>query len=115
VDNVVFVGSPGVGVDTADELGVPTDRVWAGAAKNDPVPDISPTHGNDPTESDFKGNTFYVEPGKEMLTDGATPAHSQYWEGKSLESVVSIALGGEGQAPPREKPNYHFEWSRGHG
>ncbi|MFB9663015.1 alpha/beta hydrolase [Glycomyces mayteni] len=29
VDDMVFVGSPGVGVDSAADLGIPPDRVWA--------------------------------------------------------------------------------------
>lgn len=37
VDDIVFVGSPGVGVDSADELGVGRDHVFVGAAANDVV------------------------------------------------------------------------------
>ncbi|MFE3373396.1 alpha/beta hydrolase [Streptomyces sp. NPDC059173] len=37
VDEIVFVGSPGVGVDSADELGVGRDHVFVGAAANDVV------------------------------------------------------------------------------
>ncbi len=37
VDDIVFVGSPGVGVDSADELGVGRDHVFVGAATNDVV------------------------------------------------------------------------------
>ncbi|MHA6801200.1 alpha/beta hydrolase [Bounagaea algeriensis] len=50
-DSIVFLGSPGVGVDTAHPLDVPADHVWAGKAGNDPIdstPD-SPAHAN-PTE-----------------------------------------------------------------
>jgi alpha/beta hydrolase family protein len=41
--DLVFVGSPGVGVDKADQLGVPADHVFAGQAGGDPVPDLPPT------------------------------------------------------------------------
>ena len=34
-DSVVFVGSPGVGVDAAADLRVPADQVWASTARND--------------------------------------------------------------------------------
>ncbi|MFJ6808904.1 alpha/beta hydrolase [Streptomyces anulatus] len=37
VDDIVFVGSPGVGADSADELGVGRDHVFVGAAANDVV------------------------------------------------------------------------------
>ncbi|MEW2179788.1 alpha/beta hydrolase [Streptomyces sp. NPDC005406] len=37
VDDIVLVGSPGVGVDRADELGVGKDHVFVGAAENDVV------------------------------------------------------------------------------
>ncbi|GAB3236679.1 hypothetical protein GCM10027447_35180 [Glycomyces halotolerans] len=34
-DNMIFVGSPGVGVDEAAELGIDPDRVWAGRNDED--------------------------------------------------------------------------------
>lgn len=37
VDDIVFVGSPGVGADSADDLGVGRDHVFVGAAANDVV------------------------------------------------------------------------------
>ncbi|MBQ0828647.1 alpha/beta hydrolase [Streptomyces tagetis] len=37
VDDVILVGSPGVGVDKAEELGVGKNHVWVGAAENDIV------------------------------------------------------------------------------
>ena len=37
VDDIVFVGSPGVGVDSADDLGVGREHVFVGAAANDVV------------------------------------------------------------------------------
>ncbi|MFD4130330.1 alpha/beta hydrolase [Streptomyces globisporus] len=37
VDEIVFVGSPGVGVDSADDLGVGRGHVFVGAAANDVV------------------------------------------------------------------------------
>ncbi len=41
-DDLVFVGSPGVGVNNAADLGVSSSHVFAGAAANDPVPDLPP-------------------------------------------------------------------------
>ncbi|MEE1791301.1 alpha/beta hydrolase [Streptomyces sp. BE308] len=40
VSDIVLVGSPGVGVDSADELGVGRDHVFVGAAKNDIVTEL---------------------------------------------------------------------------
>jgi hypothetical protein len=37
VDDVILVGSPGVGVDKASDLGVGKDHVWVGSADNDVV------------------------------------------------------------------------------
>ncbi|MFE9817804.1 alpha/beta hydrolase [Streptomyces sp. NPDC005773] len=37
VDDIVLVGSPGVGVDSAEELGVGKEHVFVGAAENDVV------------------------------------------------------------------------------
>ncbi|WP_406285698.1 alpha/beta hydrolase [Streptomyces sp. NBC_00209] len=37
VDDVVLVGSPGTGAQSADELGVGREHVFVGAAENDPV------------------------------------------------------------------------------
>ncbi|MEU0149041.1 alpha/beta hydrolase [Streptomyces sp. NPDC006288] len=37
VDDIVFVGSPGVGVDRAEDLGVGNGHVFVGAAENDAV------------------------------------------------------------------------------
>ncbi|WP_329385733.1 alpha/beta hydrolase [Streptomyces sp. NBC_01716] len=37
VDDIVLVGSPGTGADSADELGVGRGHVYVGAAENDPV------------------------------------------------------------------------------
>ncbi|MFD9425171.1 alpha/beta hydrolase [Streptomyces sp. NPDC060054] len=40
VSDIVLVGSPGAGVDSADELGVGRDHVFVGAAKNDIVTEL---------------------------------------------------------------------------
>ncbi|MET8249632.1 alpha/beta hydrolase [Streptomyces sp. NPDC005202] len=37
VDDIVLVGSPGVGVDKASDLGVGKEHVWVGSAENDVV------------------------------------------------------------------------------
>jgi pimeloyl-ACP methyl ester carboxylesterase len=37
VDDIILLGSPGVGVDKAEDLGVGKENVYVGAADNDPV------------------------------------------------------------------------------
>jgi Alpha/beta hydrolase len=101
-DDVVFVGSPGVTVDKASQLGLDPGHVWASKAKFDPVPEISastnPLHwydghnirfGNDPTSSAFGGRTFDAGEGS-----SAKHAHSEYWDpGPSLDNMTNIVIG----------------------
>jgi hypothetical protein len=42
-DKVVFMGSPGVGVDHASELGVPPENVWSGTANLDAIDYATPS------------------------------------------------------------------------
>lgn len=44
-DDVVLIGSPGTGLSRAEQLGLPVDRVWAGAAAQDPVSHRLPEPG----------------------------------------------------------------------
>ncbi|MGW3353803.1 alpha/beta hydrolase [Streptomyces bungoensis] len=116
VDNAILVGSPGVGVSHAKDLHIGADHVWAATAQNDlvnlaPPPagtlaplnpmaywrlfnDHSVMYGNDPTSDEFGGQTFDVAEGKLPGTDGLMPAHSQYWEGDSLNKMAKIVTGG---------------------
>ncbi|WP_030985997.1 alpha/beta hydrolase [Streptomyces sp. NRRL S-1813] len=113
VDNAIFVGSPGVGVDHAKDLNIPADHVWSATAKNDPInlapplvgelpildntklfDDHSILYGCDPTTEDFGGKTFAVADGDPPKWNGDMPAHSQYWEGKSLRHMTSVVTRG---------------------
>ncbi|MFE2699523.1 alpha/beta hydrolase [Streptomyces mirabilis] len=117
VDNAVLVGSPGVGANHARDLNIPADHVWAATAKNDmvnlaPPPagqlaplnpkaywrlfnDHSIMYGNDPTSNEFGGQTFKVPDGHLPGWHGKPmPAHSQYWEGESLDHMAEIVTGG---------------------
>lgn len=117
VDNAILVGSPGTGVNHAKDLNIPADHVWAATAKNDmvnmaPPPagrlaplnpnaykhlfdDHSAMYGTDPTSDEFGGRTFKVGnghlPGWHLKL---MPAHSQYWEGESLDHMAKIVTGG---------------------
>ncbi len=74
-DDIVVVGSPGLGsdVDSADDLGVDPSHVWAGANSHDPVAYVADDGalngsavngsglGNDPVEDDFGAHRFEAE------------------------------------------------------
>ncbi|MEU2687729.1 alpha/beta hydrolase [Streptomyces hygroscopicus] len=116
VDSAIAVGSPGMGVKHADDLNIPRDHMWAATARNDLInlappkagflaplnpmeyvrlfDDHTIVHGTDPTTDDFGGQTFKVADGKAPGSDGLMPAHSQYWEGKSLNHMAEIVTGG---------------------
>lgn len=76
-DEAVALGSPGMGVDTADELRFPKDRLWAGAADDDYVPNLPP-HGDAPTDPDFGARRLEVD----------TEGHDGYWE-EGSESLAN--------------------------
>ncbi|MFE4603788.1 alpha/beta hydrolase [Kitasatospora indigofera] len=105
-DDVILVGSPGVGTDSASKLGVGTDHVYVGAAKADPVagapsrgllipgvaaydsltnPDGS-WFGTDPASSSFGGQRFSVADG--TFSD----SHDNYFgkNGKGGDSLGNI-------------------------
>ncbi|MFD7337131.1 alpha/beta hydrolase [Streptomyces violascens] len=117
VDNAIFVGSPGVGVDHAKDLHIPADHIWSATAKNDlinlappnpgPLAPLNPfayerlfddhsiLYGNDPTSDEFGGQVFAVPDGKDWGFKDGIPAHSQYWDAKPIESMAKIATGGK--------------------
>lgn len=103
-DDIVFVGSPGVGGDTdhASDLGVEVGHVWSGANSHDVVADLG-NHGaihgetlfgaglgDDPVEDDFGATRFTAESttrgeGADPLTD-----HSKYFD-HDTESLYNIS------------------------
>ncbi|WP_331445753.1 alpha/beta hydrolase [Streptomyces xanthochromogenes] len=116
-DDVVLVGSPGVGVDRASDLGVGADHVYVGSAANDQVthlPNPFAYHdpnsttgphenwfGTDPAAAAFGGHRFGVAPGPDTglvgLVTGDLPAHSIYFDptegGDSLDSIAGVVTG----------------------
>ncbi|MGZ8785354.1 MAG: alpha/beta hydrolase [Acidimicrobiia bacterium] len=106
-EEVVFIGSPGVGVDHASDLGLsPPTRIWAGRAAHDPIQlarsveclDLVPVcfpstdrlfFGTDPTDPTFGATVFRVEDGSFLA------AHSSYFRPGSaaLNNLTAIFLG----------------------
>jgi uncharacterized protein YukE len=103
-DEVVFVGSPGVGVANVADLHLRPEQVHATVADHDiiqltnmPAPFPDP-HGPSPTQPGFGATTFSSKPGDEgsSLTMGlSTSAHSQYWDpnNDSLRNFGKIIAG----------------------
>ncbi|MFF1644733.1 alpha/beta hydrolase [Streptomyces sp. NPDC058240] len=118
-DDVVLVGSPGVGVDKASDLGVGASHVYVGAAENDQVTNLPTSNpleyvapgseygpkknwfGTDPADNHFGGHHFSVAPGRDTglvgLATGDLPAHSIYFDpvegGDSLNNIASVVAG----------------------
>ncbi|CCB77045.1 MULTISPECIES: alpha/beta hydrolase [Streptomycetaceae] len=131
-DDVILVGSPGVGVDRASDLGLPAGHVYAAAAANDPVtelpsPDpleyVVPGHGlgehklwfgTDPASRAFGARDFSVAPGQDTgltgLLHGNLPAHTVYFDpspdadnnGGSLRNIAKIVTGHGDAIKPAE-------------
>ncbi len=97
-DNLVFVGSPGVGVDEVSQLQVDPNRVFAVTADNDAIgstPDG--LHGPDPTSRQFGARVVTSDPGTEYgLHDPlGNPAHSDYWDNGNVarDNMAAIVTG----------------------
>ncbi|MEV4480774.1 alpha/beta hydrolase [Micromonospora coxensis] len=113
-DALVFVGSPGVGVDRADALRLPSGQVWASTAADDVIRWVEPPaqltgraalatsplatavsllrpddhelwFGHDPADPGFGGRTF----------PSARYGHTGYWEpdNPALDGMARIVLG----------------------
>jgi pimeloyl-ACP methyl ester carboxylesterase len=84
VDDMIAVGSPGMGVDNVRHLHVDQRHFWSESAPGDQVPYAAPVlggHGVAPGDGRFGGNV--------MTTD--TRGHSGYWDIGS-DSLANQAL-----------------------
>ncbi len=97
VDDLAVLGSPGVGVDRADDLPVEPGHVWVGAASGDPVSHLS-AFGVDPAARAFGAHRFPAETASAMPPQAQ---HTHYLDAgaPTLASVARIVAGeGEGVA-----------------
>ncbi|MCT9933641.1 alpha/beta hydrolase family protein [Planotetraspora sp. A-T 1434] len=87
-DDLIFVGSPGVGVEHASELGAGPGHVWVGEAGNDMVTYLG-RFSADPGDSAFGARRFFVQ--RSLITQ----AHSNYWKphSASLRNIARIVNG----------------------
>lgn len=107
VDDVAFVGSPGVGGDvrTAADLEVPAGHVWVGADSRDPITRLGDTGevglgtlaggglGRNPAEDGFGAVRFRAETSNHR--GGPLAEHSTYFDpgSESLANLARIATG----------------------
>ncbi|MGW4468238.1 alpha/beta hydrolase [Nonomuraea sp. NPDC004354] len=87
-DDLILVGSPGVGVDHASQLGLDPKHVWVGEAGGDPVAALGRFRA-DPGHDAFGAQRLPVE--KTVWTN----AHSSYWDrgSASLKNMGFIING----------------------
>ena len=94
--DLVLLGSPGVLVEHADELGLRRGHVFVGEAPLDPVADLG-VFGADPGDAEFGAVRIGADPGPgvpwpERLTGGD---HSHYLDqdSESLRNVARVVVG----------------------
>ncbi|MFJ3692617.1 alpha/beta hydrolase [Streptomyces sp. NPDC090052] len=110
-DDLIFVGSPGVGVDRASDLHVDPSHVWAGANSHDPVPDLpgpdpfedlggnASSFGTNPASTAFGGHVFQADQDpSNSFSSVDLDAHSSYWDShsESLDNLAKITVGDYG-------------------
>lgn len=99
-DDLVFLGSPGVTVRHASNLGTPPTHVWSGAERHDPIARaataLSPDFMGNPSHPGFGAVRFDADvPGAKFEGMLQRDAHSSYFnpESNALGNVVNIATG----------------------
>lgn len=101
-DDLVFIGSPGVGVRHVSKLGVPSGHVWAGLNPTDPVERaagaLSPDFGGDPASAKFGAHVFNAVGGPHQFASAwerFESPHNTYWDpgSPSLRNLGAIASG----------------------
>jgi hypothetical protein len=116
-DSVVFVGSPGVGVDSAAELRVPPGEVWASTSRSDIIQYAAVAPGSLPRDVAVAATVPLVGPwlafgrpeddlwfghnpsdpgfGAHIFTSQPGGGHLGYWDrGRpALDALAAITLG----------------------
>jgi truncated hemoglobin YjbI len=107
-DSVVFVGSPGVGVDSAAALHVPPGQVWSSTSRSDPIQYAAlapgtllrelapvPIAGSPGRDLWFGHNPSDPAFGARVFASQAGAGHVGYWDrGRpALDALTAITLG----------------------
>jgi hypothetical protein len=100
-DDLIFVGSPGVGVEHATDLGLRPGHVWVGEAGNDVVAYLGRFAAN-PGDAGFGAQRFPV------ARDVINEAHSSYWHADSV-SLRNMAEITNGRYTRLETPQRHWQ------
>lgn len=116
-DDVIFAGSPGVKVGSAEEMDVPQGHVWNAEADGDPVPDIGRWgHGGSqwrlgggvfliPSDEVFGANQMNTDPeGAGPTATKGVEGHSGYWDESStaLKNQALVVVGEYGDVTKPE-------------
>jgi hypothetical protein len=92
-DNLLFIASPGVTVDTADALGVGAENVYASRNDTDVIQHTA-FHGMEPVKDEFGATVIesYADDG------GASHNHSTYWDEVNRQGRMDMSDVITGQA-----------------
>ncbi|MER0246652.1 alpha/beta hydrolase, partial [Streptomyces sp. HSW2009] len=97
VDDVIFAGSPGAQVSSAEEMDVPKGHVWNEEADGDKIPDIGrPFHGGERDDPLLQSSFARIIPSDEifganqMATDGS--GHTSYFNYDDERDIPSLSL-----------------------
>ena len=121
-NDIIVVGSPGVGVTHASQLGISPSHVWAGENVHDPVPLAPPADpitavtnphsdyfGENPASQPFGGQVFNATDGSPSFSGPdnlSFSAHSSYWDpnSDSLKNMAHIVDGQYGSVVAQPAP-----------
>lgn len=107
VDDIVVLGSPGMGVDSAADLRLPPPgNVYAEATRGDPVGHLE-AYGTAPTSGAFGGVRLTTNaPGHTPIGGGSDAhAHNQYFvPGSQALANIALVVAGRGVDAERQAP-----------
>ena len=95
-DNIIVAGSPGMGVDSADELSIDEGNFWTAMADDDEIRFVPGwILGTNPVNEGFGGT---------RIANGGASGHSGYWtaDSESLRNQGYIVTGNEHMVTTRE-------------
>ncbi|MFI1384422.1 alpha/beta hydrolase [Embleya sp. NPDC020886] len=101
--DIIVAGSPGMHVSKAEDLNLPANHVWVGAADGDSVPALG-SGAHSPavkTERSWRRVTpDDLSFGANRMTTEGAHGHSEYWEGEhpeSLDNQAAVVAGRYGE------------------
>ena len=107
VNNIGFIGSPGVGVDKASDLHLPRGHVWSGTADLDVIQYATPSPNpvdyfplNQPDHLWYGVNPSDPRFGARQIPTDWSAGHSGYWShDQSIDGMARIVANQGGPAP----------------